>query len=157
MCPGRTSVPDEATCAPALKTFWVWHAAHEQRDLDGLRAVLHDDVEVHSLFRPAPVRGRDGAVDHFSRTTRTFAHLAMPVVAGPAAADSGVVFAEVEFTGTFTGTLQWRGTAHVGQAQPFWVDGAVVLHTDGGRVRSVRTLFDRDAWLRQIGVLPGSA
>ncbi|MEX2291163.1 MAG: ester cyclase [Mycobacteriales bacterium] len=145
------------TRASALDTFSVWHVAHEQRDLDGLRGVLDDDVEVHSLFRPAPVRGRDLAVDHFSHTMRTFADLAMPVVAGPAAADSGVVFAEVEFAGTFTGMLQWAGTAHIGQAQAFRVDGAVVLHTDGGRVCSVRTLFDRDAWLRQIGVLPGSA
>lgn len=157
MCPVRAPLSDEAIRTSALETFSVWHVAHEQRDLDRLRAVLHDDVEVHSLFRPAPVRGRDGAVDHFSRTTRTFADLAMPVLAGPAAADSGVVFVEVEFTGTFTGTLQWSGAAHTGGAQPFRVLGAVVLHTDGGRVRSVRTLFDRDGWLRQIGVLPGSA
>jgi hypothetical protein len=115
--------------------------------------VLDDDVRIHSMFRDQPVESRDAAVAHFVRTTTTFA-LAMPLVGGPAVADDGTVLAEVDFVGTFTGTLLWHGTEHVGAGERFRVPGVVVLHTQDDRVRSVRTLYDREDWLRQIGVAP---
>jgi hypothetical protein len=87
-------------------------------------------------------------VAHYTRTASTFTGLRMPIVAGPAAGPDGVVFAEVEFTGP----LVWRGVEHAGTGRAFRVPGVVVLRTAADHVVSVRTLFDRDEWLRGIGV-----
>jgi ketosteroid isomerase-like protein len=132
--------------------FDRWYAAHETGDLAGLRAVLDPDVTVHSLFRPEPVHTRDAAVAHFLRTTTTFSDLAMALVSTPAAAADGAVLGEVVFTGSFTGGLAWRNCVHRGKGQRFQVPGVVVVRTRSGAVTSVRTLYDRDDWLRQIAV-----
>jgi ketosteroid isomerase-like protein len=145
-CPG-TEDDDGAT----LRVFERWYAAHESGDVDGLADVLADDVAVHSLFRAGPARGRPDAVAHFVGVTSTFDDLATELVSRPAVAD-GTVLTEVAFTGAFTGELVWRGRRHRGCGQRFRVGGVLVLHVDAGAVRLVRTLFDRDDWLRQIDV-----
>jgi hypothetical protein len=111
-------------------------------------------VAVHSLFAREPVRGREGAVSHYERTTTTFAGLAMALVSTPAAAANGAVLAEVEFTGSFTGELTWQARVRRGAGQQFRVPGVVVIWTRNGAVTSVRTLFDRDDWLRQLDAPP---
>lgn len=138
-----------------LAVFERWYSAHEAGDVAKLGAVLADDVTVHSLFRSEPVHTRDAALAHFARTTTTFSDLVMGLVSNPTAAANGAVLAEVVFTGTFTGELTWRDRVHRGAGQPFEVPGVVVIRTDQRGVISVRTLFDRDDWLRQIGVPPG--
>jgi steroid delta-isomerase-like uncharacterized protein len=146
---GQTTVDP----ADALAVFDRWYDAHESGDVPALREVLADDVEVHSLFRAEPARGRDAAVAHFLRTTTvTFAGLAMGLVSTPAAAANGAVLAEVVFTGAFTGELTWRDRVHQGAGQRFSLPGVVVLRTRDGAVTSVKTLYDRDDWLRQIDV-----
>lgn len=141
------AAPDEALC-----TFDRWYAAHETGDLAALADVLAEDATVRSMFRSAPVCGRADAVTHFSQTMRAFPDLAMPLVSGPAATTTGAVLAECRFVGTFGGRLSWAGADHVGSGQPFDVSGVILLHTGGGQVHQVRTLFDRDDWLGQIGV-----
>lgn len=141
-----------ATSNDALAVFERWYAAHEGGDTEALAAVLANDVVVHSLFRPEPVRGRDAAVAHFVQTTTTFSDLALALVSTPAAAANGAVLAEVVFTGSFTGVLTRGDRVHHGGGQRFTVPGVVVIRTADGAVTSVRTLFDRDDWLRQIGV-----
>jgi ketosteroid isomerase-like protein len=143
--------------ATALRTFQQWYDAHQAADPDALAGVLHPDVTVRSLFRPEPVRGRDAAVAHFRRTLAAFPDLSMPLTSPAAANAAGVVLAEVRFTGTFTGTFVWRGTDHRGAGQPFDVAGVVVLHTDDDAVTAVATLFDRDVWLRHLGVAARTA
>jgi ketosteroid isomerase-like protein len=139
--------------ADALAVFDRWYDAHESGDVPALREVLGDDVEVHSMFRPEPARSRDAAVAHFLRTTTvTFPGLAMGLVSTPAAAGDGAVLAEVVFAGTFTGELTWRGRVHRGAGQRFSLPGVVVIRTRGDAVISVKTLYDRDDWLRQIDV-----
>lgn len=138
--------------AEALATFERWYDAHETRDLDALAAVLAADVAVHSMFRPEPARSRADAVAHFRRTTTVFPNLAMPLESGVAATPAGTVLAECRFVGTFGGRLTWGGREHAGNGRRFDVPGVVVLHTADQAVTSVRTLFDRDDWLRQIGV-----
>nr|WP_275404041.1 nuclear transport factor 2 family protein [Pseudonocardia acidicola] len=136
-----------------MAVFDRWYDAHESGDVPALREVLADDVEVHSLFRAEPARSRDAAVAHFLRTTTvTFAGLAMGLVSTPAAAANGAVLAEVVFTGAFTGRLTWRDRVHQGAGQRFSLPGVVVLRTRDGAVTSVKTLYDRDDWLRQIDV-----
>lgn len=141
--------------AEALAVFERWYVAHETGDTAALAAVLAEDVVVHSLFRAEPVRTRDVAVAHFVHTTTTFSELAMALVSTPAASADGVVLAEVMFTGAFTGELTWRERVYRGAGQRFQVPGVVVIRTHDGAVRSVRTLFDRDDWLRQIDVPNG--
>ncbi len=136
----------------ALRVFGRWYAAHESGDLVELSAVLAPDVTVHSLFRQVPVQSRQAAVAHFQRTMSSFPDLSMPVVSGPVAADNGAVLAEVIFTGSFTGRLTWRDIAYNGTGEHFEVPGAVLVRTRDEEVITVRTLFDRDSWLRQIGV-----
>jgi steroid delta-isomerase-like uncharacterized protein len=146
---GQTTVDP----ADALAVFDRWYDAHESGDVPALRAVLADDVVVHSLFRAEPARSRDAAVAHFLRTTTvTFAGLAMGLVSTPAAAANGAVLAEVVFAGAFTGELTWRGRVHQGAGQRFSLPGVVVIRTRDGAVTSVKTLYDRDDWLRQIDV-----
>lgn len=140
------------TDADALAVFDRWYAAHEAGDVPALRAVLHADVTVQSLFRSAPVCSRDAAVTHFLRTTTTFPGLEMGLVSTPAAAANGAVLAEVVFTGKFAGELTWRERVHRGAGQRFAVPGVVVIHTREGAVTHVRTLYDRDDWLGQIDV-----
>lgn len=135
--------------------FERWYVAHETGDTAALGAVLADDVSVHSLFRPEPVRTRDAAVAHFVRTTTTFSGLAMALVSTPAASANGAVLAEVVFTGAFTGELAWRERVYRGAGQRFQVPGVVVIRTHDGAVTSVQTLFDRDDWLCQIDVPNG--
>lgn len=136
----------------ALDVFEQWYVAHEAGDIDALSAVLAPDVAIHSLFRLEPVRSRDAAVAHFLGTTTTFSPLDMGLVSTPAAAANGAVLAEVVFAGKFVGELSWRGDVHRGAGQRFSVPGVVVVRTHDGAVTSVRTLYDRDDWLRQIGV-----
>lgn len=138
-----------------LAVFGRWYDAHESGDLDGLAGVLASDVAIHSLFKSAPVRGRDDAVAHFVGVTSTFSDMAMALAHRPAATD-GRVLVEVEFSGAFTGELTWNRVAHSGAGQPFRVPGAAVIRIGTGRVQSVRTLFDRDDWLRQIGIGRGT-
>jgi ketosteroid isomerase-like protein len=137
----------------AVQTFERWHKAHESVDTVALGAVLHPDAVVRSLFRSTDVRGRESAVSHFTRTLSTFPDLRMPLRSLPAANPDGVVFAEVGFCGTFTGELTWDGRRHDGTGRSFDLDGVVVLHTADGWVTSVATLFDRDVWLHQIGIV----
>lgn len=141
--------------AQTLEIFGRWYAAHESRDVAVLAGVLDEDATIRSLFRPAPVRGRDAALAHFVGVTTTFGDMAMALAHGPACAE-GRVFAEVEFSGAFTGEFTWDGAARSGSGQRFRVPGVLVVHIADGRVRSVATLFDRDEWLRQIGIPVGS-
>jgi hypothetical protein len=141
----------------ALGTFERWYAAHERGDLAQLAAVLAPDVTVYSMFRQVPVHSRESAVRHFQGTMASFPDLSMPVVSGPVAARNGTVLAEACFTGSFTGKLAWRGIVYEGLGQSFDVPGAIVVGTTGGAVTTVRTLFDRDTWLRQIGVTDEAA
>lgn len=152
--PDRDDLVRQPTVNPedALRAFDGWYVAHEAGDIAALGAVLADDVAVYSLFRAEPVRTRDAAVAHFVRTTTTFPDLTTTLVSTPAVAADGAVLAEVEFTGTFTGELSWRERVHRGAGQRFEVPGVVVIRTRDGAVTSVRTLFDRDDWLRQIGI-----
>jgi steroid delta-isomerase-like uncharacterized protein len=150
----RTSPGAAVGSAEALEVFERWYSAHENGDTAALGAVLADDVAVYSLFRAEPVRTRDAAVAHFVQTTTTFSDLALTLISTPAAAADGAVLAEVIFTGAFTGELAWRGQLHRGAAQRFEVPGVVVVGTHHDAVKSVRTLFDRDDWLRQIGIPP---
>lgn len=137
----------------ALAVFDRWYDAHETGDVPALRAVFAEDVEIHSMFRPEPVRSPGAAVAHFLRTTTdTFAGLAMGLVSTPAAAADGAVLAEVVFAGSFTGQLTWRDRVHRGAGQRFSLPGVVVVRTRDGAVTSVKTLYDRDDWLRQIDV-----
>jgi ketosteroid isomerase-like protein len=140
----------------ALDLFHRWYAAHEDADLAALGAVLAADVTIYSLFRDEPVRTRPAALAHFQGTLRRFPDLSMPF-RSPPAVGTAAVFAEVAFTGTFGGQVQWRGNVYNGAGQQFSVPGVVVLHTDGDFVTSVATLFDRDDWLRQIGITPWTA
>jgi ketosteroid isomerase-like protein len=140
----------------ALDLFDRWYAAHEEADLVALGQVLAPDVTIHSLFRDEPVHTRPTALAHFQGTLRRFPDLSMPLRSAPAAG-AGTVFGEVSFTGTFSGQLQWHGNVYNGTGERFSVPGVVVLHTDGDFVTSVATWFDRDNWLRQIGILPWTA
>ncbi|WP_186382362.1 nuclear transport factor 2 family protein [Amycolatopsis rhizosphaerae] len=137
--------------ARTLEVFGRWYTAHESGDVAGLNATLGDEATVHSLFKPTPARGREAAVAHFTGVNATFSPLAMSLRHTPAAAD-GRVFAEVEFSGAFTGELTWGGVTTRGAGQGFRVPGVVVVRVADSAVRSVRTLFDRDEWLRQIGI-----
>ncbi len=136
----------------ADELFGLWYTAHESGATDDLAAVLAEDVEVRSLFRAQPVRTRAAAVAHFQATMSTFPDLSMPVLAGPLVADDGTVVAEVKFCGTFDGPLTWAGQSHAPTHRQFSVSGVVLLHTDDNFITEVRTLFDRDEWLTQIGV-----
>ena len=107
---------------------------------------------IYSLFRPVPVRGRDAAVAHFVRVNSTFKNLAMTLAHAPTSSD-GRVLAEFELTGAFTGELTWEGVTNVGAGQRFRVTGVLLVAIANGRVRSVKTLYDRDELLRQIGVI----
>jgi hypothetical protein len=91
-------------------------------------------------------------VAHFLNTTETFVGMAIELVSTPAAAANGAVLAEVVFSGAFTGELTFRDRVHHGAGQRFELPGVVVIHTRGHQVTSVRTLYDRDLWLSQIGV-----
>lgn len=139
--------------AAALATFNRWYSAHEGRDIACLSKVLASAAEIHSLFRNQPVRGRSAAVNHFRAVNETFEDLAMMLQCVPAVGDDRVLV-EVEFSGRFAGVLKWRGVAHSGSGQHFCVPGVAVVHTAGAEVSRVRTLFDRDEWLRQIGIDP---
>jgi ketosteroid isomerase-like protein len=134
-----------------LEVFGLWYTAHESGDVAGLAAALGEDAAVHSLFKPAPARGREAAVAHYLGVNASFRRMAMSLCHTPAAAD-GRVLAEVEFTGAFTGELTWAGVTTRGTGQGFRIPGVIVVQVGGGAVRSVRTLFDREEWLRQIGI-----
>jgi ketosteroid isomerase-like protein len=149
---GPAVAPTPADPAKALVVFDRWYVAHESRDIPALEAVLSDDVAVHSLFRTEPTRSREAAVAHFLRTTATFSGLAMELPSSAAAAADGAVLAEILFSGAFTGELTFRDRIHRGAGQRFEVPGVVVVHTRDDEVTVVRTLYDRDAWLRQIDV-----
>jgi ketosteroid isomerase-like protein len=140
-----------------LEVFHRWHAAHQAADSDTLLRILLPDVTVRSLFQPRPVHGRDDAVAHFRRTLARFPDLSMPLLSPAAANVHDVVFAEVRFTGHFHGSLTWLGQTHHGTGQEFDVDGVAVLQIQDGGVQAVRTLFDRDTWLLQIGIGPAPA
>lgn len=136
----------------AAATFDRWYQAHESADLAALAAVLAENVAVRSLFRPAPVRGRERAVEHFKKTLQAFSDLSMPLLGPVGITAMGVVLGEVRFAGHFTGFLTVRDRRYEGERQPFDVSGVVILHTGNDAVTSVRTLFDRDDWLHQIGI-----
>ncbi|GAA3526111.1 ester cyclase [Amycolatopsis ultiminotia] len=137
--------------ARTLDVFGRWYTAHESGDVAGLAAALGEDAAIHSLFRPEPVAGRDAAVGHFLGVRSTFGEIAMTLRHAPAVA-AGRVLVEVEFSGAFTGTLTWAGVPAHGSGQRFRLGGVAIVRVGRGRVRSVRTLFDRDEWLRQIGI-----
>ncbi len=138
--------------AQPLDVFDRWYRAHESGDVDGLGAVLSQDVTIHSLFKPEPVRGRDAALAHFVGVNNTFSNMAITITESPTAAHDRVL-AEADFSGAFTGKLTWEGVSHSGTGQRFRVSGVVLVRITDGRVISVRTLFDRDDLLRQIGVI----
>ncbi|WP_405970771.1 nuclear transport factor 2 family protein [Streptomyces sp. NBC_00988] len=144
--------PSAVEADAVLAAFGRWYAAHESGDVEGLAHVLAEDAAVHSLFRSAPVTGREAALAHFSRTTSTFSELEMALVPPPAVGRDAVL-AEVVFTGAFTGELMWGGRLHHGTGRRFTVPGVLVVRVRAGRVTLVRTLFDRDDWLRQAGVI----
>lgn len=126
-----------------------WLQAHDAGDPAALGAVLHPDVEVHSLFRTEPVRGREAALSHFRGTMTAFPDLEIAVLASAADGPAATFLAEVDFTGHFSGTWARTGAVVQGTGRAFRVRGAVLLTLADDRVRAVRTLFDRDDWLRQ--------
>ncbi|MFD2414859.1 nuclear transport factor 2 family protein [Amycolatopsis pigmentata] len=137
----------------SLSVFERWYAAHESRDTAALAAVLSDDVQVKSLFRAKAASGREAAIAHFLGVNETFSDLSMSLTCAPAVTRDRVLV-EVVFSGAFTGELAWQGTVHAGNGRAFEVPGVAVIRIEDGQVCSVQTLFDRDAWLSQVGIDP---
>jgi steroid delta-isomerase-like uncharacterized protein len=129
-----------------------WFQAHDAIDYPALEAVLHPDVEVRSLFRQQPARGRPEALEHFREMMARYPDLLLRIEVGPVAAgaDSGGtrVFASVVFTGHYVGDVE---PVDVADGRQLAVPGAVELHVEDGHVRTVRTYFDKAEWLAQIG------
>ncbi|MGH3517313.1 MAG: VOC family protein [Haloechinothrix sp.] len=130
----------------------AWFAAHDANDTAALAEVLHPEVEVHSLFRPEPAQGRDSAIAHFAGTMGAFPDLKLEIVAAAACEAAATYLAEVDFVGHFSGTWTRTGRVVAGTGRPFRVRGAALLGIRDARIRVVRTLFDRDDWLVQIGL-----
>ncbi|MBX4171763.1 hypothetical protein ACRAJ3_18120 [Rhodococcus pyridinivorans] len=148
----ESTSPSKGARSEALSLFNIWYHAHQTFNYESLGNVLSPDVEIHSLFSRRPVAGRISALKHFRTTVSRFSEFAMPLVSPPAANGHQTAFAEVDFTGRFSGELTWRGTTHKGKHQPFRVPGVIILHTTETNVSSVKTLFDRDDWLCQIDI-----
>lgn len=129
-----------------------WFRAHDGVDYPALEAVLHPDIQVRSLFRREPARGRPEAIEHFRGMMARYPDLLLRIVAGPVAAaaeDGGTrVFASVIFEGHYVGDAN---PVDVADGRPLAVPGAVELTIEGEHVRTVRTYFDKAEWLEQIG------
>jgi ketosteroid isomerase-like protein len=154
--PGSALLSSSAAAAGdeqrVLRVAEAWLRAHDTDDPAALTAVLAEDVVVHSLFRTAPARGRDAASTHFRSTMSAFPDLRIEVVAAAASGRASAFLAEVDFVGHFLGRLSRPEGLVDGDGSPFRVRGVVLLTVRGDRVCTVRTLFDKDDWLRQIGL-----
>lgn len=138
---------------PVLGLAQRWLDSHNAYDVDALATVLDAKVEVHSLFRDAPARGRAEAISHFDSTMGAFPDLHIEVVASAVTEPGSAYAAAVEFVGHFTGRLRAHGLSHPGTGRAFKVPGVVLLAVRDGAVITVRTLFDKTEWLAQIGLL----
>ncbi len=130
----------------------LWLDSHNRNDPAALGEMLAEDIEIHSLFRSEPARGREHAIQHFRQTMSTFPDLVIDPVADALSADGTQYFAHVRFRGHFTGP--WGAGDHrlMGSGQKLDVAGTVILSLNDNGVRSVRTLFDKAEWLAQMGM-----
>ena len=147
----NTTIASEAAVAASIDELaQAWLHAHDANDPIALRAVLHDDVTVHSLFRDQPIQGTTAALTHFAATMAAFPDLVLAPIAASVDTAAATYLAEVEFVGHFSGTWRRDGDEIHGTGSPFRVHGALILTIRDNRIGTVRTLFDRDDWLRQI-------
>ncbi len=143
---------NEDTLRNAVDLAMHWFQAHDAVDSGRLSTLLHPDVVIRSLFSDRPVQGRSAAITHFQRTMAEYPDLKLRIVAGPVAAlgSSALrVMADIVFEGHRRSPANERDRA-------LSVPGVVVLGVNSAAVTEVRTYFDKNEWLTQIG-LPGEA
>lgn len=140
--------PAEGTAQNAVELAGNWFRAHDAVDVAQLGNLLHPDVVIRSLFSDRPVQGRSAAIAHFQRTMTEYPDLKLRIVAGPVAArgQSGIsVMADIIFEGHHRSSSTERVRA-------LSVPGVVVLGMTSDAVAEVRTYFDKNEWLTQVGL-----
>lgn len=143
----------EDTARNAVELAKNWFRAHDAVDVARLGKLLHPDVVIRSLFSERPVQGRSAAIAHFQRTMAEYPDLKLRIVAGPLAAQglSGLrVMADIIFEGR-------HRSSSIERTRALSVPGVVVLGMTAAAVTEVRTYFDKNEWLRQIGLLEEAA
>jgi steroid delta-isomerase-like uncharacterized protein len=131
------------------ETHQMMHGKFNERDWDGMKANMADDVTFHDMAQGSTGEGPDAAVEYLQAWPAGFSD-ATPgdpeYMEGP---NHSVAF----FTAQGTNDGEFAGMPASGKtiSVPFC---EVVRYTDDGKVASSRLYYDAATMMQQLGVMP---
>jgi steroid delta-isomerase-like uncharacterized protein len=157
---GAERMPEtELTTAATLSIEWLhdfmqwWGDAWNSHDVDGVLALMTEDIEYCDDSWPRPMRGHTDVREFLEAVWRAMPDMTFELLSGPYLIN-GEPCAAFHWRGcaTLTGPLEPLGFAPTGRR---WeLDGGDFYEFRGGRVCKVRTAYDVLSVSRQLGLLP---
>lgn len=151
---GAAATGGQAPESPAdvLAFFDRWVGTNNAGQWDAFAALVHPDAEMTDPLLVTPAAGRAAVVDRARAQYAPFPDGHVDVLATFRSLDRSSLAYRWRFTGTFSRPIDPPGFAPTGARVT--VEGASVLHFDGGLVRHVDVLYDTTAVARQVGAAP---
>lgn len=155
--PVRQTVAQEATAValpgelpPLLIAYYAGWTAHD--DGSRLAALFTEDGVYEDVLAGVVVRGRTEIAAYVAGIFAGFPDLDYEVPSGFVAGDWAAT--EWVYVGTYTGTSPGLPP---GTGQPVRLPGADILEVRGDKIARVRSYYDSNAFLAQLGMLSSPA
>ena len=127
-------------------------SAWDTHDADAWAGILAEDIVIHDWTIAEPIRGREAAKDYLLAWTAAFPDMSVKQTNRVVGDDA--VAAEVEFTGTNTGTMVMGGMEIPATNRSAVGRGSYIAYARDGKVVEFRSHVDAAGLMMQLGLMP---
>jgi len=127
-------------------------SAWNDHDADGWVSLFADDFVIHDWTIPQPIRDKEGARQYFNAWATAFPDMQVKQTSRVVGEDA--VAAEVEFTGTNTGSMVMAGNEVPPTNKTVMGRGSYIAHIRDGKVTEFSAHPDAAGMMMQLGLMP---